>query len=1005
MPPVTPLNTNASRVDSDRNAGFDPSIRIATETPPLDITPSNTNAADDLRLMMHASAGYQRFQVESLFAQNNPAASRATVLPTNANTDLPRVELEARAQRLFERFSDDGTLGTSPTTDYREIANELNGLSANDARLLLDIYRQSFSAQRNGRSLLEDIALEVPALQDRVSAFQALAPERVINQLETMPASSNRAGISTEPQLAEIVTGTPISYQFNEGATIRATNSPPTFVRHLVQREDGAYESRVGARQETAYREPGVYRVTFEVFNPGQPPTYYTMRQVVRAPSDVAREALLGLPGTAPDAGLYLQAVDVQINGIEDRLRGLRAEAGAIKPQSFFEMETPRYRQVAAEIRTLETGLAELKRIKETLPDKLFGGAAGAPVPLQAALIPTERPQAIPLQLYAKPLGDNRWAIVDATSPANARVYEGRGGATPAEGMRNAWAEFIASNNLPGGQIAARPPQGFAFPANEVWNAASDGQSGLQQWASGLGWGSLALGVLGVASLFGPGTQVAAPYLFGAAGVVGAASGGANAADRIQHGNFELFSQETAIDVLAVVGGFASAGGATATLLRAGRTTIALADGTSITLSNADRLGKFVTIANTVDAAAGVTNGVVIAATHLQQIERINADPTLTPQQKREQVQAVITQAVATGGLIVLGHGLGKAAVTRQATEAVADNATVINNLARGLSGSEIDELLVKHGGNTVKWAASESDGAAARRLLTELDAPTINSLQSVSGRQALELLNVFGKDQLNQIAAQVGGKRLTTMVELLGANSAKGVVGEMIRRNKISELITFADNLSAARAVELAAPKPLGAKSVVVDNNTLVAVGELQKGAAWAELPVRYQNSINQVRAQVGLPPLTTNPTSRSMSGILGTADVRVPNAVIGEAQPNPNLVKGGLQLTVSRSDAAYQRVLAELETPPPVGGNKGFADRAAIADVLFARTTGGIPRFVTADKDIYIRLAENYNKSGVLRPMPNEPKADAVIRQFPRGFGVEIDGRKMFVVPVQTP
>ena len=221
----------------------------------------------------------------------------------------------------------------------------------------------------------------------------------------------------------ELVTGTNVRYTFNEGPVWATSNYRGPFVRYLLQEEDGRKVSLVGSSFETQYRKPGTYRVTFEVTNQGQPPEFYLLRQVVRDPADRAREALLRLPGTTVEPELFLRFIDMQIGAAEQRLSELQRERDQLISRGW--LNVPQYMETRLndQIRQLEDGLEQLRRIKQDAPVKLFGGATGPVIPLQAALIPTERPQPVPLQLYAKPLGNNRWAIVDFNSPSNARVY------------------------------------------------------------------------------------------------------------------------------------------------------------------------------------------------------------------------------------------------------------------------------------------------------------------------------------------------------------------------------------------------------------------------------------------------------------------------------------------------------------------------------------------------------------------------------------------------------
>lgn len=614
----------------------------------------NADAQQQRLSLLQFTADYRRFSLDDLLARRGQsplvAYSANTQQAAPTQTGLSREDLEARAQRIFDRFQNDSFLNSS--TPYGDIAAEINGLSPQDALRLREIYQQRYSPQRGGRDLLADVALEIRELPDRLRAFRVLAPERVRSQDVPQAGFGNQAGIIADPPLGELTTGVSVKYTFSEGAVIRAPDSYP-FVRYLVQGPDGV-ETRTGNSFDGQYDRPGVYRVTFEVIYRGQPPQYYTLRQVVRDPAEKAREVLLNMPGTTVDPELFLLGIDAQIQVGEQNLNQLQTRIGELRARDY----APQWeiRQLDSQIRNLEDALSQLRQIKQEAPGKIFGGATGPVIPLQAALVPTERQQPVPLQLYAKPLGGNRWAIVDMTSPVNARVYEGQAGATSEDGLRSAWREFVSANNLPAGQVAALPPAGMNFGAQEVWNDASAGRSGFQQWASNLGWGSLGLAALGVVAALVPGLEPFAPPLFIAAGAAGATSGGLNIYDRVHYGNFQWNSAETALDMLSIVGGLAGAGGGTSALLRGGSAVVRTTEGASLTLRN---LGRFTSITQGVDVGAGVASGVIIANVWLDQIQRINSS-NLPPAEKERQVNAVLQQAAMMGGIIVVGRGVSR---------------------------------------------------------------------------------------------------------------------------------------------------------------------------------------------------------------------------------------------------------------------------------------------------------------------------------------------------------
>ena len=952
---------------------------------------------------LNFDAQYKRFSIENLYAQNT--ATQNNVFPAKYDPAIPglsREELEKRAKHIHDRFEDDGFLWLSSDTSLSEIEGDLKGLSPADAQALNQIYKEKYGSSRGGRDLFADIKVELSNPEDRFKAYQLLNPQSIHTQMFPTSQGGNQAGIVMEPPVSEMAPGTKVTYRFNPGNVAYATGSQKI---HAFILNDPQTAPQNGApllvdvgdtgKIDATAAFPGKHKIVFEVQYGDQPPQYYTFDQVVRDPKDLAQSTLVKSQGTAPDADLYMTWVDQQITAVQGQLNTLKQNPQANGDQ----------------IKQLEKALDQLQETKREVPSKLFDGAVGKPIPMQAVLIPKETSQPVPLQVYAKPLGNNRWAIVDLTNPTDSRIYEG-GGATNEEGLRNAWKEFINNNNLPEGQIAAMPPQippgydrpagfpqQFNFNPGEIWNDHSDGKSSLKQWADGLSWGSVALAVLGVGALLIPGAEPAAPFLFAAAGATAATSGGLNIADRVTYGNFELWSSQTALDTLAIVGGLAQVGGV-AGLLRAGTTTIALADGTSVTLSNA---GKFVTISNAIGTGAAAGGGIILGKVYLEQIDAINSNPNLTPEQKQQQTQEILKQAALFGGLMIVGHGLSKIAGANMANRAAVLQ-TARNNLVKDLGEAEFNNLLRTYGENALIWAGNGGlSGAAARELLTSLDARAISALQNVSGQQAKQLFDLLGADLLKQVAPEIGGQRLTTLVDTLGPDTAKGVISEAARRGRINDLIGFTNNLQTARAGTLTSPPtPLSNSSLVVDANTFISIRKLMTGTRWADLQTVEQNSINQLRAQSGLPPLTTDPTDLTLTGIIGTTDIRVPNVVMGESSTTQGLTMNGLDLTVSRSDPEYVRVLNDLNTSPAIGGNKGFADRGAIADALFAKTEAGVtPKFVTSDKDVYGRLAQRYANPPVTKG-PNESWADAVLRQYPNGFNIEVDGHKLFVIPV---
>ena len=87
-------------------------------------------------------------------------------------------------------------------------------------------------------------------------------------------------------------------------------------------------------------------------------------------------------------------------------------------------------------------------------------------------------------------------------------------------------------------------------------------------------------------------------------------------------------------------------------------------------------------------------------------------------------------------------------------------------------------------------------------------------------------------------------------------------------------------------------APAPLTANSVVIDSNTMIAIRSLMTGVDWDHgLQPIERNAVNAVRRRMGLtefdtasPPPVNADGTRDLAGLVGTIDLRGPNAVLSE-------------------------------------------------------------------------------------------------------------------------
>lgn len=320
----------------------------------------------------------------------------------------------------------------------------------------------------------------------------------------------------------------------------------------------------------------------------------------------------------------------------------------------------------------------------------------------------------------------------------------------------------------------------------------------------------------------------------------------------------------------------------------------------------------------------------------------------------------------------------------------------------------EQDPLIASYGQDAVSWAAATLSPSDTGRLLTALSAASISALRDVSGSESLRLVDVYGPATLDAAAPALGGRRLLLEVELVGAETARAMVEQAVTKRKLDKIERHADNLAAVRG-DLDAAPDLDSQSVIVDSQMMIPVRKLVDGKPWSELSMLEQAMVNRLRDRAGLPALTADPPERVAASIIGQQDLRAGN--VGQGEIGPGSAAGGVALTVDRSDPIYVDMLSELAKPPAIGRQGGAADRAVVADAVFAKTDGStIPTLMTADKAIFARLAERYAPGRFTQQIvAGEPESlpTTILREAPGGFLVRIPDRNgtqrpLMIVPV---
>ncbi|NER84645.1 MAG: hypothetical protein F6K42_35025, partial [Leptolyngbya sp. SIO1D8] len=273
-------------------------------------------------------------------------------------------------------------------------------------------------------------------------------------------------------------------------------------------------------------------------------------------------------------------------------------------------------------------------------------------------------------------------------------------------------------------------------------------------------------------------------------------------------------------------------------------------------------------------------------------------------------------------------------------------------------------------------------------KLLTQIpDVTKLNALITKAGDiEKLErLLKEFPVAELETVFAKLrDSRRLVVMLDHVGGDTGAGMIRQWMAKGKFDQMNKFMERLASGVDKELTETAAISGKSLIIDSNTAIA---LMKDANPALRGTMQTGEAEWVKYIKSLPPGT---------------ELRAGNIVIGEVGSGVINVKG-LPLDVARDSAAYKKLLVELEKVK-LGGSKGVADRALVADAFFAKTDlGSIPKFLTADQNAVKKLARlAIPKIDVMK----EGGYRGLVRRYgATGFKVTIEGRDLTVIPLPLP
>lgn len=610
--------------------------------------------------------------------------------------------------------------------------------------------------------------------------------------------------------------------------------------------------------------------------------------------------------------------------------------------------------------------------------------------------------QEVPLNWYAY-REDDEWHLADLTNPQEAPRVNAELGGTTTEPPLDLFEELNDARRFPKGVLFWEMPSGQRYSLRITHPIT---------WSAFLTWLGIGLAVLAIgAATLGAGT--AATALIIGSGVVGAAAAAADIAERSDIG--ALTTQSVVVNVLSIITSLGSAG--TAGL---GRLVVsgAMRTGRFAQLAVlADR--AYIPVA-AITLGTDVLSLVVFADTIVTQYNQISSNTSLSDSERENALMRLVQLGILTGGISILGIRGGIGDIRRGRQLALVPRATGEPTAIPTWSRTEFLDYATDRGLNSdvIRLLADATDDEVSRvisfigrdidefndifrtRSFADLDqlhylldhtdnvgqlkhfldqiqdTTQLQRLLDVSPRQAQSLIDQVGRDTLRVVlgvadANPVRGSHLNTLVESLGVDAAVGVIERKARNPARPDLIVqlrdMGENLQAATVAELRSPTVLGARSVIADSNVLAGIKQLLTGTPWSALPPRFQAAVNRVRVAAGFAeiPDTATPTLSTLDDIVGDADLRAPNIVIAETRhtlpPALRARISGLPLSTVRSSPEYRGVVSALEDANVGAGNP--ADISAVADAIFSQTsTGIIPHFVTIDRRVFARLAENF-------------------------------------------
>ncbi|MEM8533980.1 MAG: hypothetical protein AAGF95_24255 [Chloroflexota bacterium] len=602
--------------------------------------PRDTTAAQPLVLLDYAATGTELCaRQRQLAAQLAPVLERLLHSCTEYAIGVGEFDLVGRMQRSAD---------TTEHTHDHWLRSVAEAFLAADTGVVTTTAYEMIAALADAPAIKKaNIVEELAALEtaaDRFAYVQNTYPDLITHQNYPTNEKGVNTHIMMDPPASELMLGTRVDYGMNIGDSIHpgdlrirsfVINDPSL---RAAGEAPSIYEGPSRWNWHNAeWTVPGTHLLVYEVTFGDEPPQYYTMEQTIVESTTFAAQRLAE-QSPALDAEMYLLSLTMMLEQAE-QLEGA---------------DPKQIEQLAAALANAEALLAE-------------GGT-----PLPAVLVTEETSQTLPLNLFVQETAEG-FALIDLTNPHPdaARTYRG-------DTLEAAWADFVENNTLPAGQLAATPPT-ERESSPDLWNVHSNGRSTLEEWSNGLGiFSAVGMGA-GIVLLFVPGGQLAGALILAGSLSLGAVSTGLSMADRAKYGNL-TWNTQTQLEVLELL-----ATGFVGTRL--------VGSGVRMT---AKAIGAYGVQLEILEVGTDVTSTFLLSKEYYEQIETIRGDPDLSEDEKEKYIREIAQQAIAMGGLIMIGSSVvnldSLSAITYQQKiriDKAIDNAGINPQLAEAIRNSE----------------------------------------------------------------------------------------------------------------------------------------------------------------------------------------------------------------------------------------------------------------------------------------------------------------------------